>query len=175
LRRVAEARKLVPDPLQVDGTPEMPRIKLKMGTVVPPISGKLTLKMPGQSSDTLSNKDGQSSNITINHEPSGPRREIISAEPAVQGVSTPPRARSLRRHVDSPRSSVATTTSEQPTTSLGSRGLSSSIKNEAPMSTSSSQALPNLPFETPADINQHYDLRMLPLPISLVVPVSLII
>lgn len=160
MRRVAEAKKLVPDPLQVDGTPNMPRIKLKTGTVVPPVTGRLTLKMPGQSSDTPSKNDGQPSNLTTNHEPSSQQREMIRAGSASQDVSTSPRARSLRRHLDSPRSSVATTTaSEQPTTSLSSRGLFSSIKNETAVPMSTSQALPNVSFESSADINQHYDSR----------------
>jgi chromatin structure-remodeling complex subunit RSC4 len=164
LRRVAEAKKLVPDPLQVDGTPETPRIKLKMSTDVPPITGKLTLKMPGQSSDTLSKAYGQPSNTT-NHEPSGQQREMIRAGSADQDIiGTSPRARSLRRHFDSPRSSVTTTTaSEQPSTSLGSRGLFGSIKNETPVSISTSQAPLNVAFDTSADINQYDDTRKLPL------------
>jgi hypothetical protein len=163
LRRVAEAKKLVPDPLQVDGTPEMPRIKLKMSTVVPPITGKLTLKLPGQNSDTRSKKDAQATNI-VDPEPSGPQREMNRAESTGQDTSTSPRARSLRKHLDSPRSSIATTTaSEQPTASLGSRGLYASIKKETPVSISTSQTALNVAFDNSADTNHHDDPRKSPL------------
>ncbi|KAJ5333283.1 hypothetical protein MYU51_014291 [Penicillium brevicompactum] len=145
--RVAEAKKLVPNP-QVDGTLEMPRIKLKMGASVPPITGRLTLKMPAQGSETISQTNGQRSNTLANREPSDSQPEAPGGS-ASQNVSTSPPARSLR-NLNSPGASVGTTaTSDQPF--LGARGLSSVVKAETPMSISTPQAPARAALGTSAD------------------------
>ncbi|CAI7631209.1 unnamed protein product [Penicillium bialowiezense] len=149
--RVAEAKKLVPNP-QVDGTLEMPRIKLKMGTSVPPIAGRLTLKMPTQSSETISQTNGQRSKIMTNHEPLD-SQEAPSGS-ASQDVSKSPQARSLRNH-HSPGASVgATSTSDQHF--QGARGLSSLVKAETPMSMSTPHAPARTAFGTSADSSRQF-------------------
>lgn len=117
---MAEAKKHVPDPPQVDGHPEMPRIKLKMGASnVEPRSQRLTLKMAGQTSETPS-KDEAPSGVTVDNESLKRQQEHVRTASASQEADThrmSPRHRSLRRHLASPsRSSAATTPSisEQP-------------------------------------------------------------
>jgi hypothetical protein len=116
-RRVAEAKKLVPNPIQVDGHPEteMPRIKLKMGVKNPePTASKLTLKMRGQTSETPSKDGGPQSGVTVDNESLKRQQDLVRAGSTSQDVDVPqmsPRTRSLRRHVGSPKSSAATTPS----------------------------------------------------------------
>ncbi|CAG8367313.1 unnamed protein product [Penicillium salamii] len=146
-QRVEEAKKLVPNP-QTDDTLETPRIKLKISTSGPPIAGESTGRMP-ESSDTTTQTNGQSANIMANHESSRPHQGTPSGS-AGQNVSTSPRTRSLRT-LDSPGPSVATTsTSDQPNPS-GARGLSGLVKNEPPLSMSTSQAPSHAIFGTLAD------------------------
>ncbi|CAG7958789.1 unnamed protein product [Penicillium salamii] len=147
-QRVAEAKKLVPNP-QTDDTLEMPRIKLKMSTSGPPIAGESTVRMP-ESSNTITQPNGQSANIMANQESSRPHQGTSSGS-AGQNVSTSPRTRSLKT-LDSPGPSVATTsTSDQLNPSVSARGLSGLVKNEPPMSMSTSQAPSHAIFGTMAD------------------------
>lgn len=150
-QRVAEAKKLVPNP-QTDDTLEMPRIKLKMSTSGPPVAGESTVRMP-ESSNTITQPNGQSANIMANQESSRPHQGTSSGS-AGQNVSTSPRTRSLKT-LDSPGPSVATTsTSDQLNPSVSARGLSGLVKNEPPMSMSTSQAPSHAIFGTMAD-NAH--------------------
>ncbi|KAJ5204080.1 uncharacterized protein N7498_004959 [Penicillium cinerascens] len=116
-RRVAEAKKHVPNPIQVDDHPETetPRIKLKMGARNPePAASKLTLKMRGQTSETPSKDDGPRSGVTVDNESLKRQQDLVRAGSASQDVDVPqmsPRTRSLRRHMESPKSSAATTPS----------------------------------------------------------------
>ncbi|CAI7637903.1 unnamed protein product [Penicillium glandicola] len=158
-RRVTEAKKLVPDPLEVDGTPEMSRIKLKVGTAVLPMARRLTLKMPGQSSDTSSKNDGQPSYVTSKNESQGRTQDIPGAGLTYQEISTSPRGRSMGGQLDSPRSSTTTTASgseQQQNSSMGAQGLLSSVtKVTGPPTMSISQNSPNAPFEVSTDITRH--------------------
>jgi chromatin structure-remodeling complex subunit RSC4 len=116
-RRVAEAKKFVPNPIQVDGHPEIetPRIKLKIGAKNPePAPSKLTLKMRGQTSETPSKDEGSQSGVTVDNESLKRQQDLVRAGSASQDVDAPqmsPRTRSLRRHLESPKSSAATTPS----------------------------------------------------------------
>lgn len=116
-RRVAEAKKLVPDHRQVDAhsETETPRIKLKMGMKNPEsATSKLTLKMRGQTSETPSKDDGPQYGVTVDNESLKRQQDLVRAGSASQDVDAPqisPRTRSLRRQVGSPKSSAATTPS----------------------------------------------------------------
>ncbi|KAJ5884108.1 uncharacterized protein N7473_010994 [Penicillium subrubescens] len=141
-RRVAEAKKHVPD-TQVDGHPEMPRIKLKMGAKdVEPRSQRLTLKMAGQTSETPSKDEGAPSGVTVDKESLKRQQELVRTGSASQEADThrmSPRNRSLRRHLVSPSRSSATTPSisEQPHNEpAGARDPTGVIKSETsgPMS-----------------------------------------
>ncbi|KAJ5205624.1 Bromodomain [Penicillium cf. griseofulvum] len=155
-RRVAEAKKLVPDPLQVDGTPEMPRIKLKLGTPVPPMAQRLTLKMPGQSSDTLSKDDGKPSDVAFKNESQGRKQDIAGAGLAGQEISRSPRGWSRGRQLDSPRSSTTATPSgseQQQTGSMSAQGLP--VTNATALAMSTSQNHPNASFDISSDVTRH--------------------
>lgn len=136
---MAEAKKHVPDPIQVDGHPEMPRIKLKIGARdVEPKSQRLTLKMAGQTSETPSKDDEPPSGVTVDKESLKRQQELVRTGSASQEADThrmSPRNRSLRRHLASPsRSSIATTPSisEQPQNGpAGSKDLAGVIKSES--------------------------------------------
>ncbi|KAJ6149946.1 hypothetical protein N7471_001145 [Penicillium samsonianum] len=157
-RRVAEAKKLVPNPLEVDATPEMSRVKLKVGTAVPPIAQRLTLKMPGQSSDTLSKNDGQPSDVTFNNEFQGHKQNIAGAGLSSEEISRSPRGRSLRGQLDSPRSSTTNTPSgseEQHNSSMSAQGLLSSVTNATTLAMSTSQNPPNASFDVSSDVTRH--------------------
>ncbi|KAJ6120249.1 hypothetical protein N7523_004529 [Penicillium sp. IBT 18751x] len=116
-RRVAEAKKLVPDTIQVDGrqATETPRIKLKMGAKnLEPAASKLTLKMREQTLETPSKDDGPPSGVTVDNESLKRQQDLVRVGSASQDVDTTqmsPRARSLRRNLVSPKSSAATTPS----------------------------------------------------------------
>lgn len=150
-QRVAEAKKLVPDPIQVDGHPDTPRIKLKMGAGNPePVAQRLTLKIHGQSSETPSKDDGPSTGVTVDNESLKRQQDLVRAASTSQEVDPPrlsPRTRSLRRHIGSPKSSAATTpsASEQlhnvPTHARDPTGV---IKDETPRA--SSQHAETRPF-----------------------------
>jgi len=146
-RRVAEAKKLVPDPIQVDGHPktEPPRIKLKMGAKNPePTASKLTLKMRGQTSETPSKDDGSQSGVTVDNESLKRQQDLVRAGSASKDVDAPqmsPRTRSLRRHLESPKSSVATTPSapeQLHSVPIHGRDPTAPIKNETPLAHSQS-------------------------------------
>ncbi|KAJ5173976.1 Bromodomain [Penicillium coprophilum] len=157
-RRVAEAKKLVPDPLQVDGTPEMPRIKLKVGTPVPPVAQRLTLKMPGQSSDTLSKDDGQPSDVTFKNESQGPKQDNAGAGLAPQEITRSHRGWSHGGQLDSPRSSTTATPSgseQQQNGSMSAQGLPSSATNTTAVAMSTSQNPPNASFDVSSDVTRH--------------------
>ncbi|KAJ5504689.1 Bromodomain [Penicillium fimorum] len=157
-RRVAEAKKLVPDPLQVDGTPEMSRIKLKVGTPVPAMAQRLTLRMPGQSSDTLSKDDGQPSDVTFKNESQGHEQNISEAGLAGQETSRSPRGWSLGGQLDSPRSSTTATPSgseQQQNGPMGAQGLQSSVTNATALATSTSQNPPSASFDVSSDVTRH--------------------
>lgn len=141
-RRVTEAKKLVPNPIQVDDHPETetPRIKLKMGARNPePAASKLTLKMRGQTSETPSKDDGPRSGVTVDNESLKRQQELVRAGSASQDVDVPqmsPRTRSLRRHVESPKSSTATTPSASEqlhSVPIHGRDLTGPIKDETPL------------------------------------------
>ncbi|KXG51146.1 Bromodomain [Penicillium griseofulvum] len=157
-RRVAEAKKLVPDPIQVDGTPEMPRIKLKLGTPVPPTAQRLTLKMPGQSSDTLSKDDGKPSDVAFKNESQGHKQDIAGAGLAGQEISRSPRGWSRGRQLDSPRSSTATPSGseQQQNGSMSAQGLP--VTNATALAMSTSQNHPNASFDVPSDVTRHSSL-----------------
>lgn len=135
---MAEAKKHVPDPPQVDGHPETPRIKLKIGASnAEPRSQRLTLKMDGQTSETPS-KDEAPSGVTVDNESLKRQQELVRTASASQEADThrmSPRHRSLRRHLASPsRSSAATTPSisEQPQNGpAGAKDLAGVIKSES--------------------------------------------
>lgn len=111
---MAEAKKLVPDPPQLGGHPEPPRIKLKMGTRTPePAAQRLTLKMRGQVSETASKDDRLQAGVSIDNESLRRQQDHVRAGSS-QEVDAPrmsPRTRTLRRHMESPKSSAATTPS----------------------------------------------------------------
>ncbi|OOQ86401.1 hypothetical protein PEBR_21542 [Penicillium brasilianum] len=165
---LAEAKKHVPDPTQVDGHPEMPRIKLKMGArEVEPRSQRLTLKTAGQTSETPSKDEGVSSGVTVDKESLKRQQELVRTGSASQEADThrmSPRNRSLRRHLASPsRSSVATTPSisEQPQNGpAAAKELAGVIKSESSGLASQHpetarplnglHAVPSEPHDTPA-------------------------
>ncbi|KAF4767370.1 hypothetical protein HAV15_009243 [Penicillium sp. str.  len=157
-RRVAEAKKLVPNPLEVHRTLEMPRIKLKAGTTMPPMAQRLTLKMPGQSSDTLSKNDGHPSDVTFKNESQGNTQEIAGAGlPAGQEINRSPREFSLGQF-DSPRSSTITTPSgseQQQNSSMSAQGLLDSMSSAATVTISTSQNPPNASFDVSSDVPRH--------------------
>ncbi|CAI7588112.1 unnamed protein product [Penicillium discolor] len=157
-RRVAEAKKLVPNPLEVHRTREMPRIKLKAGTTMPPMAQRLTLKMPGQSSDTLSKNDGHPSDVTFNNESQGNTQDIaVAGLPAGQEINRSPREFSLGQF-DSPRSSTITTSSgseQQQNSSMSAQGLLDSMSSAATVTISTSQNPPNASFDVSSDVPRH--------------------
>lgn len=158
-RRVAEAKKLVPNPLEVHRTLEMSRVKLKVGTTTPPVAQRLTLKMPGQSSDTLSKNDGRPSDVTFKNESQGNTQDTAGAGlPAGQEINRSPRGCSLGEQFDSPRSSTITTPSgseQQQNSSMGAQGLLDSMSNAATLAISTSQNPPNASFDVSSDVPQH--------------------
>lgn len=157
---MAEAKKHVPDPPQVDGHPEMPRIKLKMGASnVEPRPQRLTLKMAGQTSETPS-KDEALPGVAVDSESLKRQQEHVRTASTSQEADThrmSPRHRSLRRHLASPsRSSAATTPSisEQPQNGPA-KELAGVIKSESsglgsqhPESTRPPNGLHGVPSET---------------------------
>ncbi|KAI2701395.1 hypothetical protein CBS147372_4448 [Penicillium roqueforti] len=154
-RRVAEAKKLVPNPREVDGTPEMSRIRLKVGTAVPLMAQRLTLKLPGQSSDTLSKNDGQSSDVTFKDESQGHTQDIPGA--GLAGSRTP-RGWSLGGQLDSPRSSTTNTPSgseEQQNSSMSTQGLLSSMTNATALTMFTSQNPPNASVDASSNVTRH--------------------
>lgn len=136
----------------------MSRVKLKVGTAVPPIAQRLTLKMPGQSSDTLSKNDGQPSDVTFNNEFQGHKQNIAGAGLSSEEISRSPRGRSLRGQLDSPRSSTTNTPSgseEQHNSSMSAQGLLSSVTNATTLAMSTSQNPPNASFDVSSDVTRH--------------------
>ncbi|KAJ5902435.1 hypothetical protein N7495_002963 [Penicillium taxi] len=137
-RRVAEAKKHVPDPVQVDGHPEMPRIKLKLGMRNPePVVQKLTLKMAGHISET-SKEDTLSSGFSVDNESLKRQQELVRAGSGSQEVDAhmSPRTRSLRRHIGSPQSSAATTPLGREQSHGVGRDMLETIKDEGPIASS---------------------------------------
>jgi hypothetical protein len=143
----------------------MPRIKLKMGTVVPePTAQRLSLKLSGQVSDIAYKDRHQPSSVAVDDESLKRQQDHVRTESAGQDVSMSPRTRSFRRNMESPESSAATTpaSSEQHQGSLaGAQYMSNSVKNETPMAiahieTGTSQNFPGLFAEASAtEIAQH--------------------
>jgi hypothetical protein len=157
-RRVAEAKKLVPNPPEVDGAPDMSCIKLKVGTAVPPVAQRLTLKMPGQSSDTLSKIDGQPSDVTFKNQSIGHRQDIAGAGLTGQEISRSPRAWSLGGQLDSARSSTTNTPSgseKQQNSSMSAQGLLSSVTKATAPTIHTSQNPPNVSFGVSSDVARH--------------------
>ncbi|CAI7593409.1 unnamed protein product [Penicillium crustosum] len=158
-RRVAEAKKLVPNPLEVHRTLEMPRIKLKVGTTMPPMAQRLTLKMPGQTSDTLSKNDGHASDVIFKNESQGNTQDIAGAGlPAGQEINGSPREFSLGGQFGSPRSSTITTQSgseQQQNSSMSAQGLLESMSNAASLTISTSQNHPGASFDVSSDVPRH--------------------
>ncbi|OQE14379.1 hypothetical protein PENFLA_c038G09411 [Penicillium flavigenum] len=157
-RRVAEAKKLVPNPLEVDGAPDMSCIKLKVGTAVPPVAQRLTLKMPGQSSDTLSKIEGQPPDVTSKNQSLGHRQDIAGAGLAGQEISRSPRGWSLGGHLDSARSSTTNTPSgseKQQNSSMSAQGLLGSVTKATAPTIPTSQNPPNASFGVPSDVARH--------------------
>ncbi|OQD79496.1 hypothetical protein PENANT_c050G02992 [Penicillium antarcticum] len=138
--RVAEAKRLVPDQSQVDGNSELPRIKLKMGKVMPePTAQRLSLKLSAQGSDIASKDIHQTSSVAVNDESLKRQRDHVRTESTGEEVNMS-RTRSFRRTVESPESSGANTPagSEQHQGLAGGRDMFNSIKNE----TGTSQVFP---------------------------------
>lgn len=137
----------------------MSRVKLKVGTTMPPVAQRLTLKMPGQSSDTLSKHDGHPSDITFKNESQGNTQDIAGAGlPAGQETNRSPREFSLGGQFDSPKSSTITTPSgseQQQNSSMGAQGLLDPISNTATLTISTSQNPPNAPFDVSLDVPRH--------------------
>ncbi|KAJ5658076.1 uncharacterized protein N7484_001725 [Penicillium longicatenatum] len=135
--RVAEAKKLVPDPIQVDGHPELPRIKLKMASNNPEVGAqRLTLKMARQTPGTPRD-DKAPSGVTVDSDSLKRRQEVVRSGSISQEVDThhmSPRTRSLRRNIGSPKSSAATTppASEQSHGLVSGRDTTSVVKDETP-------------------------------------------
>ena len=154
-RRVAEAKRLVPNPLEVDRTPEMSRIRLKLGNSVPLMAQRLTLKLPGQSSDTLSKTDGQPSDVTFKDESQSHTQEIAGA--GLAGSRTP-RGWSLGGQLDSPRSSTTNTPSrseEQQNSSINTRSLLSSVNNATALAMLTSQNPSNAYVDASSNVTRH--------------------
>ncbi|CAP98318.1 Pc22g10300 [Penicillium rubens Wisconsin 54-1255] len=157
-RRVAEAKKLIPDPLEVDGAPDTSCIKLKVGTAVPPVAQRLTLKMPGQSSDTLSKIDGQPSDVTSKNQSLSHKQDIAGAGLAGQEINRIPRGWSLGGQLDSTRSSTTNTPSgseKQQNSSMSAQGLLSSVTKANAPTIPTSQNPPNASFGVSSDIARH--------------------
>ncbi|CAG7936089.1 unnamed protein product [Penicillium olsonii] len=137
-QRVGEAKKLVPDS-HVDGMLGMPRIKLKIGTSVPPIAGGSIPSMPTLGSNTIMQTNDQSPDGIADREPSGPHQRTPRGL-APQNAGTSPQAQSVGK-LDNSRLVIATeSTSEQLSPSLSAWGLSDLVRDEPPTSTSTSQA-----------------------------------
>lgn len=159
-RRVEEAKKWVPNS-QVDGTPETPRIKLKMSTTIPPIAAGSAMKVVEQSSGMMSKVDGESSDMIAKHKPPGPQREVFVAGSASQEASDSP-----RRHLNRSRPNLTTMSASEPSEpSL----VSNSAKNETPASISMSQDYPHVALEASVDVTQNHSLCKLRFQIFLAV------
>ncbi|KAL2005009.1 hypothetical protein VTN00DRAFT_2859 [Thermoascus crustaceus] len=109
-RRVAEARKLVPDSTQTNGDGGAPRLKLRMGAVKTPepSSQRLTLKLPGQKPDTVPKEERMQPGVTVDGEALRRQQELVRAGSNGQDIharATPPTTRNLRKPPGSPRSS----------------------------------------------------------------------
>lgn len=136
--RVAEAKKLVPDPIQVDGHPELPRIKLKMASNNPELGAhRLTLKMARQTPE-IPRDDPAPSGVTVDSDSLKRQQELVRTGSTSQEVDThhmSPRTRSLRRNTGSPKSSAATTpsASEQPHGLANGRDTTGVVKDETPV------------------------------------------
>lgn len=119
----------MPDSVQVDGDPETPRIKLKIGARNPePSAQRLTLKMSGQTETPA--KDG----VAVDNDALKRQQDLVRTGSASQSQDADAtRTRSLRRHIASPRSSVATTpsASEKPQP-VPANGRDSHVKDETP-------------------------------------------
>ncbi|KAJ5088147.1 hypothetical protein N7456_011763 [Penicillium angulare] len=143
--RVEEAKKFVPDPIQVDGHPESPRIKLKLGSSHSTLgSQKLTLKVAGQAPE-ISKHDKPPSGVTVDDDSLKRQQELVRTGSTSQEVDThqmSPRTRSLRRHIDSPKSSTGTTPSNPDPLQSGGREPSGAIKDEPQMPSSQRAELP---------------------------------
>lgn len=137
----------------------MSRIKLKVGITTPPMAQRLTLKMPGQSSDTLSKNDGHPSDVTFKNESQGHTQDTAGAGlPAGQEINRSSRGCSLGGQFDSPRSSTITTPSgseQQQNSSMSAQGLLDSMSNAATLTISTSQNPPNASFDVSSDVPQH--------------------
>ncbi|KAJ5986834.1 hypothetical protein N7451_011199 [Penicillium sp. IBT 35674x] len=136
--RVAEAKKLVPDPIQVDGHPELPRIKLKMASNNPELGAqRLTLKMARQTPEPPRD-DKTPSGVTVDSDSLKRQQELVRTGSTSQEIDThhmSPRTRSLRRNIESPKSSVATTpsASEPPHGLANGRDTTRVVKDETPV------------------------------------------
>lgn len=180
-RRVAEAKKLVSSPIQVDGHPEMPRLKLKMSAKSSePGTPRLTLKVAGQNSETPSKDDGPSG-VAVDNESLKRQQALVRAGSASQDAEAnraSPRTRSLRRHVGSPKSSATATPSgseQHPGVSATARDLASVVKDETPMGSSqhaemrASQGLHGLPLDPASGFSYEgklYEPARSPLPVT---------
>ncbi|KAJ6163529.1 hypothetical protein N7497_003508 [Penicillium chrysogenum] len=144
-RRVAEAKKLIPDPLEVDGAPDTSCIKLKVGTAVPP-SG-------AESSDTLSKIDGQPSDVTSKNQSLSHKQDIAGA-----GLAEFLEDGLLGGQLDSTRSSTTNTPSgseKQQNSSMSAQGLLSSVTKANAPTIPTSQNPPNASFGVSSDIARH--------------------
>lgn len=154
----------MPELIQVDGAPEMPRIRLKMGARdSEPPAQRLTLKMSGQTSETPS-KDAPSSGVAVDNDALKRQQELVRTGSASQSQDADaprsPRTRSLRRQIGSPRSNVTTTpsASEQPHGMPVNGRDATHVKDETPMASShnperrSSHALQGVPLESPGGV-----------------------
>ncbi|KAJ5806150.1 uncharacterized protein N7503_003752 [Penicillium pulvis] len=172
LHRVAEAKKLVPDPIQVDGHPELPRIKLKMASNNPELGAqKLTLKMARQTSEPPRD-DETPSGVTVDSDSLKRQQELVRTGSTSQEVDThhmSPRTRSLRRNIESPKSSAATTpsASEPPHGLANGRDTTGVVKDETPVASfqraemRSSAGLHGVPLDSPSGL-PHQDALMHP-------------
>lgn len=137
----------------------MPRIKLKVGNTMPPMAQRLTLKMPGQTSDTLSKNDGHASDVIFKNESQGNTQDIAGAGlPAGQEINGSPREFSLGGQFGSPRSSTITTQSgseQQQNSSMSAQGLLESMSNAASLTISTSQNHPGASFDVSSDVPRH--------------------
>lgn len=112
---MAEAKKVVRDVIQVDGHPELPRIKLRMSARnLEPATERLTFKSAGQTPEISSQSDQPHSGIKVDDESLKRQQDLVgvgsvSREADIHGLS--PRTRSFRRQVGSPDSNGATTAS----------------------------------------------------------------
>lgn len=126
---------------------------------MPPMAQRLTLKMPGQSSDTLSKNDGHPSDVTFKNESQGNTQDIAGAGlPAGQEINRSPREFPLGGQFDSPRSSTRTTPSgseQQQNSSMSAQGLLDSMSNAATLAISTSQNPLNASFDVSSGIPQH--------------------